>query len=63
MKLNDDYNQIVLIGYSGSFDQGKILEGDTVTFWGIYVGTITYQSTMGGEITIPALSASYYGIN
>lgn len=63
VKLHDDYDQIVLIGYSGAFDQGQILESDIITFWGTYVGTITYESTMGGNITIPALGASYYAIN
>lgn len=63
LKLNDDYDQIVMIVYEGSFDQGKILEGDTVTFWGKYAGTISYDSTMGGNITIPGMLALYYGIN
>lgn len=49
LKLNDDYEQIVMIIYQGNFDQGKILNGDTVTFWGKYGGTITYESTMGGR--------------
>ncbi len=63
LKLNDNYDQIVLIGYDGAFDQGKILENDIVTFWGYYVGTMTYTATIGGEITIPALGALYYTIN
>lgn len=63
LKLNDDYDQIVMIIYQGSFDQGKILDGDTVTFWGNYGGTISYDSTMGGNITIPGMLALYYGIN
>jgi len=63
IKLNDNYDQIVLINYTGGFDQGKVLEGDTITFWGLYAGTITYQSTMGGDITIPALLSSYYVFN
>lgn len=63
LKLNDDYDQIVLVVYEGSFDQGKILDGDTVTFWGLYAGTISYDSTMGGEITIPGMMAYYYGMN
>lgn len=63
LKLNDDYDQIVMIVYQDSYDQGKILEGDTVTFWGKYAGTISYDSTMGGNITIPGMLALYYGIN
>lgn len=63
LKLNDDYDQIVMIIYQGSFDQGQILDGDRVTFWGKYGGTISYDSTMGGNITIPGMLALYYGIN
>jgi len=63
LKLNDDYDQIVMIFYQGSFDQGQILDGDRVTFWGKYGGTISYDSTMGGNITIPGMLALYYGIN
>jgi len=63
LKLHDDYNQIVLIGYSGTFDQGQVLDGDIVSFWGDYIGTYTYTSTMGGEITIPALASKYYSVN
>jgi len=63
LKLNDDYDQIVLVGYAGGFDQGQILEGDNISFWGEYLGTYTYTSTMGGEITVPSLNAMYYLIN
>lgn len=37
----------------------RFLEDDIVEFWGTSVGTITYQSTMGGNITIPAVFARY----
>ncbi|KNZ41470.1 hypothetical protein AKG39_11925 [Acetobacterium bakii] len=63
VKLNDDYDQIVLVGYTGEYAQGQVLEGDTVSFWGDFIGAYTYKSTMGGEITIPALMARYYAIN
>ena len=32
----------------------RVLEDDYITIYGTSVGTITYQSTMGGNITIPA---------
>lgn len=37
----------------------RFLEDDVVEFWGTSVGTITYESTMGGNITIPAVMAEY----
>lgn len=60
VKMNDDYDQIVLVAYTGTFDSGKILEGDTVSFYGKYVGTTTYTSTIGGSITVPALLSTVY---
>ena len=63
VKLNGDYDQIVLVSYTGKYDQGQVLKGDTVSFWGDFIGAYTYKSTMGGEITIPALMARYYAIN
>jgi hypothetical protein len=49
----------VLVGYDPDIMSGsRILEDDTVTFYGESVGTMTYESTMGGDITIPAVLAA-----
>lgn len=37
----------------------RFLEDDVVEFWGTSAGTITYESAMGGNITIPAVMARY----
>jgi hypothetical protein len=37
----------------------RFLEDDVVEFWGTSVGVITYESAMGGNITIPGVDAQY----
>ena len=61
LAVNGDYNQVVLVKYSGSFDKGKILVNDYVTFWGAYLGTITYDA-IAGSTTVPGLEAEYYAV-
>lgn len=39
--------------------QGRILEDDIITVYGVMMGTITYQSVLGSSITIPAMLCSY----
>ncbi|MCL5457582.1 carboxypeptidase-like regulatory domain-containing protein [Loigolactobacillus coryniformis] len=57
--IDDDYDNVVLVGYDPDIMSGsRILEDDTVTFYGESVGTMTYESTMGGDITIPAVLAA-----
>ncbi|KAK2210161.1 toxin regulator, partial [Clostridioides difficile] len=34
----------------------RVLEDDYITIRGISAGTITYESTMGGKITIPGIA-------
>lgn len=60
-KVNDDYNKIMLIEISNELLDGRrILEEDYITVYGKSAGVITYESTMGGNITIPALSIDKY---
>lgn len=60
--VDDNYDQMFYVDYTGSFGQGRILEDDTVTLWGTYDGLMSYNSTLGGKITIPSLIAKYYQI-
>lgn len=60
--IDGDYNQVFYINYFGSFKQGNILNNDTITFWGTYDGTTSYESTLGAKITVPSLMAKYYAI-
>lgn len=58
--MNDDYNLVVLVSYSGDFPNGRILKDDILTFYGTFLGSITYKPTMGGNITVPAMIAYVY---
>ena len=54
---SDYYDDVIYVFYFYNDDDPKFLEDDFVTLWGVYANTITYTSTMGGEITIPAMYA------
>jgi len=53
--VNDDYDQILFCEYDPSIVTQRVLEDDTITFYGISFGLYTYESTMGASITIPAV--------
>lgn len=59
---SDDYDKIMLIGYDSSILKSRILEDDEIRFYGTSIGLITYQSTMGGNITIPAATVEHIDI-
>ena len=54
------YDDVVLVTYTYGEGDDKILEDDMITLWGSYGNTYTYESTMGGKITVPLLNAKYY---
>lgn len=56
LAVNDDYDTVLLGEYDSSIISSRVLEDDMITVYGVSVGTITYQSTMGGNITIPGVS-------
>lgn len=63
LALNDNYDQIVYLGIPiEKLSKKRILEDDYLTIRGISLGTITYESTMGGMITIPAVMVNYFNI-
>lgn len=53
--VNDNYDTILYCGYDKSIVTSRVLEDDTITIYGRSVGLISYESTMGGTITIPAV--------
>lgn len=57
------YDNIYLVSYEYKKNDSKILEDDRITMWGYCTGTTTYESTMGGNITIPSMVASYYSLS
>ena len=60
--VDDNYDQMVYVDYTGDFAAGRILENDMVTLWGSYDGLMSYTATIGGKITVPSLIAKYYQI-
>lgn len=53
--INKDYDKVIFCEYDPSIVDSRVLEDDTITIYGTSVGTISYQSTMGGQITVPAV--------
>ena len=52
--VNDDYDDIIFLSYNPEILDSRVLEDDHITYYGTSTGTITYESTMGGNITIPS---------
>ena len=55
--INDNYDNIMYVEYDPSIVSQRILEDDMITFYAFSAGTISYESTMGGKITIPGAQA------
>lgn len=53
--VNGDYDRILLAEYDPSITDSRILEDDKLTLLGFSTGIITYESTMGGDISIPSM--------
>lgn len=55
LAVNSNYDTILYCGYDPDIVSSRILEDDIITIYGTSMGLISYQSTMGGTITIPAV--------
>lgn len=55
LAVDDNYDTILLCGYDKTIVESRVLEDDWITIYGTSLGLISYQSTMGGTITIPAV--------
>lgn len=56
LSVNSDYNTVLYGSYSSSIVSSRVLEDDIITIYGTSKGLLSYQSTMGGTITIPHIS-------
>ncbi|ANZ98149.1 hypothetical protein BFC20_10755 [Brochothrix thermosphacta] len=64
LAVDEDYDKMVLVSIDASqLSETRILEDDLITIYATYLGEETYESTMGGEITIPSLIAHIFTIN
>ena len=53
--VDGDYDQVVLVYYQKDIVSSRVLEDDYITIYGVSEGLYTYQSTMGGKITVPLI--------
>lgn len=54
--VDDDYDKVLYVEYDSDIIDSRVLEDDQITVMGISMGLLTYESTMGGNITIPAMA-------
>ncbi len=53
--VNSDYDNILYCEYDKDIVSTRVLEDDIITIYGSSYGLYSYQSTLGGKITIPAV--------
>lgn len=53
--VDSDYGDMLYCEYDKSIVSSRILENDIITIYGTSYGLYSYQSTIGGKITIPAV--------
>lgn len=56
--VDGNYDKMLLVEYDPSILSSRILEKDNVTLYGTSCGTTSYESTLGGNITIPSMLAT-----
>ncbi|MDF2790686.1 MAG: toxin regulator, partial [Neobacillus sp.] len=56
LAVNDDYDRVLFAAFDDSVVTSRVLENDTITIYGTSTGLITYDSTLGGKISIPGIS-------
>lgn len=57
VNVNSDYDKTIFVEYDSSIVKARILEDDIITIYGVSCGLISYESTLGGTITIPSVYA------
>lgn len=55
LAVDGDYDTVLFGQYASSIVSSRVLEDDYITIYGTSVGTISYESTLGGTITIPGV--------
>lgn len=61
--VNDNYDKVIIVGYDPNITSVRVLEDDMVTIKGSSIGLYTYESALGGNITIPGILVSEININ
>lgn len=55
LTVNDDYEMVVYCEYDPDLIDYRLLEEDMITIYGTSYGLYSYESVMGGKITLPAI--------
>ena len=55
LAVNGDYDTVILLVYKKEIVTQRVLDGDQITIKGVSGGLITYQSALGGNISIPGI--------
>lgn len=63
LAIDGDYDKIILIGYDPSIVSERVLENDNITIYGVSMGIFTYESTLGGMISVPGVWVDHIQIN
>jgi hypothetical protein len=63
LAVEGNYDNMLYIGYDPSILDTRVLEGDYITIYGYSIGIISYESTIGGTISIPAVLVEKLFIN
>lgn len=63
LAVDDNYDNIVLIDIPEKLLDSRVLEDDILTIYGESEGTVDYESTMGGNITVPFVSVDKFETN
>ncbi|MDG5852501.1 toxin regulator [Clostridium beijerinckii] len=53
--VDENYDNVLFVGYDPKITSTRILENDQVTVKGTSIGIYSYQSTLGGKISIPGM--------
>lgn len=58
--IDGKFDNIVFVGINNSnLNNSHILKDDLITFYGTSRNLISYESTLGGQITVPAVGADH----
>lgn len=53
------WNDTIMVSYTASAGESRILEDDVVTLYGVMGGMYTYETIFGADVTVPLLFAEY----
>lgn len=59
IQANGDMNDIFAVRYKADDKAEKLLENDTVNFYGTFAGLEKYKTILGKEISVPSVTAAY----